>query len=100
MGDFGLLEGNFIAMKEMDPVIERLESSLEIDDEPDEEVMRAAFEVMLSGLDKCCKLLSQLQNTRMQVVETMKIVDRITTMRDPKELLEDAKWVAALLKTM
>merc|ERR1712046_234624 len=48
--DFTLLEGFFVAQKEMDPVIERLESQLEFDDEPDDEVMRATFEVMLAGL--------------------------------------------------
>merc|ERR1712194_230175 len=55
--DFSLLEGNFIAMKEMDPVLERLETALEMEEEPDDEVMRAAFEVTLAGLDKACKLL-------------------------------------------
>merc|ERR1712129_591444 len=98
--DFGLLEGNFIAMKEMDPVLERLETALEMEEEPDDEVMRAAFEVTIAGLDKACKLLEQLVNTKLQLIETMKIVDRMTTLRDPKQLLDDCKWVSALLKTM
>merc|ERR1712139_758103 len=49
--DFSMLEGNFIAMKEMEPVIERMEAAMEMDEEPEEEIMRAAFEVMLGGLD-------------------------------------------------
>lgn len=80
--DFTLLEGNFIALKEMDPVIERLEGSIEMDDEPEEEIMRAAFEVMLGGLDKACKLLDQLLNTKLQLVETNRIVDRIQAPTD------------------
>merc|ERR1711903_318480 len=75
--DFTLLEGNFIAVQEMDPVIERFESMMEMEEE-DHEIMRAAFEVMLGGLDKACKLLNQLQNARMQIIETMRVVDRIT----------------------
>merc|ERR1712086_744049 len=95
--DFSLLEGNFIATKEMDPVIERFEAMMELDeDEYDEEVMRAAFEVMLGGLDKSCKLFSQLSNVKMQLVETMRIVDRITTLKSPQQLLDDCEWVNGL----
>merc|ERR1711896_14616 len=71
--DFSLLEGNFIATKEMEPVIERLEAMIEMEDE-DDEVMRAAFEVMLSGLAKALKLLEQLANIRMQLIETRRVV--------------------------
>mmetsp|Transcript_4802 Transcript_4802/g.15061 ORF Transcript_4802/g.15061 Transcript_4802/m.15061 type:complete len:543 (+) Transcript_4802:136-1764(+) len=93
--DYTLLDGHFCA-KEMDPVLEQWEAN----PDPPPEVLKATFEVMLGLLDKGVILMSQVRKSKLQLSEMGKVIDRITTLTTPAELLQDAKWVATLLKTM
>mmetsp|Transcript_116095 Transcript_116095/g.361745 ORF Transcript_116095/g.361745 Transcript_116095/m.361745 type:complete len:542 (-) Transcript_116095:54-1679(-) len=92
--DYKLLEGNVVA-KDMDPIMDQWEA----DPEAGPELLQSTYEVMLGLLEKGLVLMSQVRKARLQLLEMGKIIDRITT-ADPKQLLEDAKWVHALLKTM
>jgi len=92
--DYTLLEGNVVA-KDMDPIMDQWEA----DPEATGELLQSTYEVMLGLLEKGLVLMSQVRKSRLQLLEMGKIIDRITT-ADPKQLLADAKWVHALLKTM
>lgn len=94
--DYTLLEGNFIT-KDMDPVLAKFEADPE---NPSDALMRATFEHTLALLEKGTSLMSQLKQSKLQLAETSKRIDKITTLETPAELLEVAKWVSALLKTM
>eukprot|EP00418_Pyrodinium_bahamense_P077148 CAMPEP_0179049684 /NCGR_PEP_ID=MMETSP0796-20121207/20338_1 /TAXON_ID=73915 /ORGANISM="Pyrodinium bahamense, Strain pbaha01" /LENGTH=562 /DNA_ID=CAMNT_0020746165 /DNA_START=21 /DNA_END=1706 /DNA_ORIENTATION=- len=92
--DYTLLEGNVVA-RDMDPIMAQWEE----DPEAGPRLMQATYEVTLGLLEKGLVLMSQVRKSRLQLIEMAKIIDRITT-ADPKQLLADAKWVHALLKTM
>mmetsp|Transcript_9716 Transcript_9716/g.17085 ORF Transcript_9716/g.17085 Transcript_9716/m.17085 type:complete len:550 (-) Transcript_9716:312-1961(-) len=98
--DYTLLEGFFIAQKDLDPHIEIFEAAMSKGEPPGDHVMRATIEVMLGALTKACVLLPQLRVSKLQIIETNRLVDRLTTLTDPAQLLDDAKWVAGMLKTM
>merc|ERR1712039_9945 len=92
--NYTLLEGHFVA-KEMDPVLEQWENN----PDPEPEVLKATFEVMIGLLEKGVVLMSQVRKSQLQLSEMNKVIDRITTLTTPEQLLQDAKWVATLLKT-
>jgi len=92
--DYTLLDGNVVA-KDMDPVMDQWEA----DPEAGPQLLQATYEVTLGLLEKGLVLMSRIRQSRLQLLEMGKIIDRITA-ADPKQLLEDAKWVHALLKTM
>lgn len=92
--DYTLLDGNVCA-KDMDPIMDQWEA----DPEGDGQLVVSTYEVMLGLLEKGLVLMSQMRKARLQLLEMGKIIDRANT-SDPKQLLEDAKWVHGLLKTM
>eukprot|EP00928_Gymnodinium_smaydae_P010346 TRINITY_DN13890_c0_g2_i1.p1 TRINITY_DN13890_c0_g2~~TRINITY_DN13890_c0_g2_i1.p1 ORF type:complete len:588 (+),score=177.75 TRINITY_DN13890_c0_g2_i1:99-1766(+) len=96
--DFTLLEGHFIAVKEIDPIIKKLEHACTVG-YPPEELMKAAFENCIAGMDKACGFVVQLKFSKLLLAEFHKRVNRITTITTPQELLEDIKWVSTFLKT-
>lgn len=97
--DYTMLEGHFIAVKELDPVAERLQNEIYVR-YPRDEMLKEAFEVALSGLDKAIKLGNQLRRSKLTLRELAKLVDRLTTLTTPDELLKELKWVSTFLKTM
>eukprot|EP00421_Protoceratium_reticulatum_P005030 CAMPEP_0168365232 /NCGR_PEP_ID=MMETSP0228-20121227/4612_1 /TAXON_ID=133427 /ORGANISM="Protoceratium reticulatum, Strain CCCM 535 (=CCMP 1889)" /LENGTH=534 /DNA_ID=CAMNT_0008378007 /DNA_START=85 /DNA_END=1686 /DNA_ORIENTATION=- len=86
--DYKLLDGHFVA-KDMDPVLEQWEAN---PDDPPPEVLKAAFEVMIGLLEKGVVLMSQVRKSKLQMQEISKLIDRITTLTTPAQLLQDAKW--------
>merc|ERR1711879_933192 len=96
--DFTLLEGHFIAVKEIDPIIKQLEHAATVGNAPDD-LLKTAFETMLAGLEKAVVLASQLRNIKLTLNELNKVVDRLATLTTQEELLKDAIWVSTFLKT-
>jgi len=94
--DYTLLEGNFIT-KDMDPVLEEFAKN---PDEASDHICKATFEITLGMLEKGCSLMTQLKCSKLQLIETSKRIDALTTLEKPRELFEVAQWVTALLKTM
>mmetsp|Transcript_12862 Transcript_12862/g.35321 ORF Transcript_12862/g.35321 Transcript_12862/m.35321 type:complete len:540 (-) Transcript_12862:62-1681(-) len=92
--DYTLLEGNVVA-KDMEPIMDQWEA----DPEGDSKLLQSTYEVMLGLLEKGLVLMSQVRKARLQLLEMGKIIDRAST-TDPKQLLADAQYVHALLKTM
>lgn len=100
MKDFTLLEGNFIATTELDPILKKWEAFEGIDEEPPPALLRATFETVIVLLTKGAQLMTQLRRSKLQINETNKRIDMLVALKSPDELLEVAKWVSALLKTM
>lgn len=97
--DYSLLEGNFVA-REMDPVLKQWDQyDLSAGDPPDK-LLRATFEGTLALIQKVVSLLPQLKRSQLQLRETHKVLQKIPTLTKPAELLDAAKWVSSLLKTM
>jgi len=97
--DYTLLEGHFLAVKELDPVIDRLKHAVTVGTPPDD-LLKTVFEVMLGCLDKAATLSANLRKSRVTLNELNKLVNRIATLETGQELLDDAIWVSGLLKTM
>eukprot|EP00927_Polykrikos_kofoidii_P044274 TRINITY_DN38284_c0_g1_i1.p1 TRINITY_DN38284_c0_g1~~TRINITY_DN38284_c0_g1_i1.p1 ORF type:complete len:549 (-),score=161.41 TRINITY_DN38284_c0_g1_i1:26-1672(-) len=96
--DYTKLEGHFIAVKEIDPVIDKLARAILVGTPPDD-LVKTGFEVLLGGLEKAAALSTQLTRARVFTAEMNKVVDRITAVTTPEELLTDIKWVSSFLKT-
>lgn len=96
--DFSLLEGHFIAVKEMDPIIKQLEHAVLVG-QPHDNLIRATFEVLLGAMEKALHFITQLAVSRLLLNEFNKRINRLTTLETPQELLEDAQWVSTFLKT-
>mmetsp|Transcript_66039 Transcript_66039/g.137936 ORF Transcript_66039/g.137936 Transcript_66039/m.137936 type:complete len:548 (-) Transcript_66039:106-1749(-) len=94
--DYTLLDGNFIT-KDIDPLI----ADYEKDPAGASDVLRRSlYETVLGLLEKGTSLMGQLKVAKLQLVETNKRLDLLADPDKPEELLEVAKWTAALLKTM
>mmetsp|Transcript_31401 Transcript_31401/g.71698 ORF Transcript_31401/g.71698 Transcript_31401/m.71698 type:complete len:569 (+) Transcript_31401:340-2046(+) len=98
--DFSLLEGNFIATHELDPILVKIQKAIDAGDEIPRDLLKAVMEVMLSGLEKACQLLGQLKHAKLQLMEISKVLDSLVSTTEPKQVFDDAKWVASFLKTM
>lgn len=97
--DWTLLEGHFIAVKELDPVVQKLEHAAMVGNASDD-TLKFGFETLLAALEKACILLGQLSKAKVTINELDKVVNRLTTISTQEELLNDLKWVSGLLKTM
>lgn len=93
--DYSMLDGHFIA-KDFDPILEQWVDN----EEPHPDLLKATFEMMLSLLERGVTLMGQVVRSKLQLQEMNKVVDRITANETPAQVLEDAKWVSGLLKTM
>mmetsp|Transcript_24898 Transcript_24898/g.83019 ORF Transcript_24898/g.83019 Transcript_24898/m.83019 type:complete len:560 (+) Transcript_24898:94-1773(+) len=94
--DYTMLEGNFIT-KDMDPLLKQFEEDPE---NASDTLCRSIFETTLALLEKGTSLMTQLKVAKLQLVETSKRIEMLTVLETPAELLEVAKWVTSLLKTM
>merc|ERR1712039_355746 len=93
--DSSMLDGHFLA-RDFDPILAKWVDN----DNPTQTLMKETYEMMLSLLERGVSLKAQIVRSKLQISEINKVVDRITTHETPAQLLEDAKWVSGLLKTM
>eukprot|EP00933_Yihiella_yeosuensis_P044040 TRINITY_DN3908_c0_g3_i1.p1 TRINITY_DN3908_c0_g3~~TRINITY_DN3908_c0_g3_i1.p1 ORF type:complete len:373 (+),score=118.93 TRINITY_DN3908_c0_g3_i1:642-1760(+) len=97
--DYKLLDGHFIA-RDMDPILKKWEALGDDVTCASDSLMKETFELMLELMQKGAVLLKNLDHSKLQLGELNKVANRVAQLTTPQALLEDAKWVTALLKTM